>query len=82
MLLFPFVLFGKNLFEPVRLSRSDYLIHKGGVMKDDELLTARITPKSAHLPEIWRSLSRLTLLDGHCLHRLIFYLAAPLDSHC
>jgi hypothetical protein len=78
---FPFVLFGKNLFEPVRLSRSDCPVHKGGIMKDDELLTATITPKSAHLLETRRSLFRLTLLDCHSLHRLIFYLAAhPLFS--
>ena len=66
---FPFVLLGKNLFEPVRLSRSSCLVHECGIMKDDELLTATVTPKSAHLLEIWCSLSRLTLLDRHCFHR-------------
>jgi hypothetical protein len=45
-------------------------------MKDGELLSAIVTPKGTHLPEIRRSLSRLTLLDRHCLHRLSFYLFA------
>jgi hypothetical protein len=34
---FPFVLFGKNLFEPVRLSRGDCLVREGGIMKDSAL---------------------------------------------
>src|SRR2546423_11280869 len=66
----PFVLFDKNPFEPVRLARSGCLVHEGEIMKHDELLTASITPKGAHLHEIRRSLPRLTLLDRHCLHRL------------
>src|SRR5450755_4223327 len=45
-------------------------------MTDAELLAATVTPQSAHLLEIWCSLSRLTLLDRHCFHRLTFYLAA------
>ena len=50
-------------------------------MKDDELLTAPVTPKSAHLFEIWCPLSPLTLLDRYLFHRLTFYLAAyPLFS--
>jgi hypothetical protein len=78
---FPFVLFGKNLFEPVRLSRGDCLVREGGIMKDDELLTATITPKGAHLREMWCSLYRLTLLDRQSPHRLTFYLAVyPLFS--
>ena len=78
---FPFVLLGKNLFEPVRLSLSSCLICECGIMKDAELLTATVTPKSAHFFEIWCPLSPLTLLDRHCVHRLTFYLAAyPLFS--
>ena len=50
MFLFPFVLFGKDLFEPVRLSRGGCLVHKGGIVKDDELLTATVTPKSCPFP--------------------------------
>jgi hypothetical protein len=61
----PFVLFGKNLFEPVRLAHSGRPVHEGGIVKHDELLTASITPKGAHLGEIRRSLPRLTLLDCH-----------------
>jgi hypothetical protein len=72
---FSFVFFGQNLFEPERLTCSGWPVHKFEVMKDDELLTATITPKGAHFPEIWCALSRLTLLDRHCLHRLTFYLA-------
>ena len=45
-------------------------------MKEDELFAATVTSKSAHFPEIWCPLSRLTLLDRHCIHRLTFYLAA------
>ncbi len=74
-LLFPVVFLGKNLFEQVRLARSSSLVHERGIMPDDELLAAGITPKRAHLPEIWCSLSRLPLLDRHRFHRLTFYLA-------
>ena len=45
-------------------------------MKDDEILTADITPKRAHLHESWRLHSRLILLDCHCFHSLTLYLAA------
>ena len=51
---------------------------KAGIMKDNELLTAAVTPKRAHLLESWRPLSGLPLLDRHGIHRLIkftFYLA-------
>jgi hypothetical protein len=61
----PFVLFGKNLFEPVRLAHSCRPVHEGGIVKHDELLTATITPKGAHLREIRRSLSGLALPDCH-----------------
>ena len=73
---FPFVLLGKNLLEPVRLSLSSCLVCECGIMKDAELLTATVTPQSAHFFEIWCPLSPLTLLDRHCVHRLTFYLAA------
>ena len=74
MLPFSFVLFGKNFFEPVRLSLSGCLVPERGIMKHDELLAATVTPKSAHRFEIWCPLFRLTLLDRHCFHRLTFYL--------
>lgn len=74
MLPLPFVFLGKNLFEPERLSRGDALICEGGIMPEDKLLTASITAKRAHLPEMRRSLSHLTLLDRHRFHRLTFYL--------
>jgi len=77
---FPFVLLGKNFFQPVRLPLSDFLVHEGGVLKHDELLAATFTAKSAHLPESWRLLSGLPLLDRHCLHRLTFYPAAYLTA--
>ena len=75
MLPLPLVLVDENPFEPVCLARSHCLVHEGGIMKYDELLPATVTPKGAHFPETWRSLSRLTFLDRHCLHRLPFYLA-------
>lgn len=76
VLAFTIVFFSKNLFKPLRLSRSNCLVHNGGIMKDDELLPATITPKSAHGVEIWCSLSRLTLLDRHGFHLLPLYLSA------
>ncbi len=76
MLPFPFVVVGENLFEPVCLDRSHCSVYEGGIMKHEELLPATVTPKGAHFPEIWRSLSRLTFLDRYCLHRLTFYRAA------
>jgi hypothetical protein len=50
---FPFVLLGKNLFQPVRLPLRDFLVHEGGVMKHDELLAATVTAKSSHFLECW-----------------------------
>src|SRR5256885_16797704 len=71
----PFVFLGKNLFEPSRLSLRRFLVRHCGVMKDDELLSATVTPKRTHLLESGCPLSRLTLFERHCFHRLIFYLA-------
>ena len=51
MLPFPFVFLGKNLFEPLRLSFRRFLVRDCGIMKDDELLAATVTPKRAHLLE-------------------------------
>jgi hypothetical protein len=45
---FAFVLLGKNLFEPVRLSLSASLVHDCGIVEDDKFLAAAVTPKSAH----------------------------------
>jgi hypothetical protein len=45
----PFVLFGKNLFEPVRLAHRSCPVHEGRIVKHDEFVTANITPKCAHL---------------------------------
>jgi hypothetical protein len=72
----PFVLFGENLFQPVRLTRRRTVVNKDGIVKNGELLTATVAPQSAHLLEFWCALSRLTLLDRHRFHRMIFYLAA------
>ena len=66
-----FVLLRKNLFKPVCLSLSHCLVHEGRMVKDNELLTTAVTPKSTHFFESWCPLSRLTLLDRHCLHGLI-----------
>jgi hypothetical protein len=70
----PFVFLGKNLFEPSRLSLRRILVRRCGVMKDDELLAAAVTPKRTHLLESGCPHSRLTLFERHCFHRLIFYL--------
>jgi len=73
----PFVFLGKNLFEPSRLSLRRFPVRNCGVMKDDELLAATVTPKRTHLLEGGCSLPHLTLFERHCLHpfhRLIFYL--------
>jgi hypothetical protein len=76
VLLFPFVLLGKNPFQPVRLPLGDRFVCEGGVMKHGELLAATFTAKGAHFLESRGPLSGLTVLDRHCLHRLRFYPAA------
>jgi hypothetical protein len=86
VLAFTIVLFSQNLFQPLRLPPSNCLVHNAGIMKDDEFLSATVTPKSAHCFEIWRSLFRLALLDRHCLHLLPLYLCAgclflPLEQY-
>jgi hypothetical protein len=47
----PFVFLGKNLLESVRLSLGRFPVHEYGVMKDNKLLAASVTPKRAHLFE-------------------------------
>ena len=68
---FPFVLLGKNLFEPMRLTLSDCLIHKCRIVEDDKSLTAIVAAKSTHLCKGGRTLSRLTFLYSYCSHRLL-----------
>jgi hypothetical protein len=53
MLALPFVFLRKNLFEPGCLPLRCSLVHERGVMKDEKLLSATVTPKSAHLFESW-----------------------------
>ena len=65
---FPLVFLGKNLFEPLRLSVRCFLIGESGVLQDDELFAATVTPKRTHFPEFRCPLSGLTSLDGHCFH--------------
>jgi hypothetical protein len=72
----PFVLLGKNPFQPVRLPLGDRFVHEGRVMKHGELLAATFTAKDAHFLESRCPLSGLTVLDRHCPHRLTFYPAA------
>ena len=50
-----FVLFGKNLFQPERLSLGGGPVDGWGIVKDDELLTTTVTAKSAHF---WQSGAR------------------------
>ena len=68
MLPFPFVFFSQNLFEPLRLSICRLLIGEIGVLQDDELFAATVTPKRTHFPEFRCPISGLTSLDGHCFH--------------
>src|SRR5438309_2143045 len=59
--------FGKDLFEPVCLFFSDPFVHELGLMTDDELLAASLTPDGTHLLEASRFLLLLALLDRYCL---------------
>ena len=71
--LFPLVLFGKNLFEPMRLTVSDRLIHERARMTDDEVFAAYVAPQDPHRLKISsRLVSRLLFLYCHCLHLLDF----------
>ena len=65
---FPFVFLGKNLFQPMRLSLRSLVIHERGILEDNELFAATVTPKRAHFRERWCALSCLTLFDRHCFH--------------
>ena len=72
------VLVGKNFFEPARLPFGGSFVHKSGIVKNDKLLAASVTAKSPHFVEVGGPLSRLTLLDRHCLHAQTFYLSSPI----
>ena len=74
--LFSLVFLGKNLLKPLGLSLRHFLIHTRGVLKDNEILAADVTPKRAHFHESWCLHSRLILLDRYCFHSLTLYLAA------
>ena len=65
---FPFVFLGKNLFKPVCLSLRRFLVNDCGVLKQDELLAAVVTPKRAHFLETGCSLFGLPFPDRHCFH--------------
>ena len=73
---FSLVFLGKNLLKPPGLSLRRFLIHTSGIMKDDEILAANITPKRAHFHESWCLHPRLILLDRYCFHSVTLYLAA------
>jgi hypothetical protein len=73
VLLFPLVLFSKNLFEPVRLTVSDRPIYERGRMTDDEVFAAYVAPQDPHRLKISsRLVSCLVFLYCHCLHLLGF----------
>jgi hypothetical protein len=79
--LFPLVFFRKDLFDPMRLLRSDPPIRERGLVSNDELL-----PQPSHrtTPISWRPVlfSRpLTRLYGDCPHLLTFSSLAPRRSH-
>jgi hypothetical protein len=71
----PFVLFDKNLFEPVRLARSGCLVHEGEIMKHDELLTASITPKGVLLSSC--SLKGFLDVISNTVHALLTLMLIP-----
>jgi hypothetical protein len=54
---------GQNLFEPVCLSRSVFLVSQARIVENSKLLTAAVTPKSSHIPHFGRSFSCLPLFD-------------------
>jgi hypothetical protein len=69
MFFIAFVLFGKNLFEPLCLLRRSPIIRGGVGMTDRELLATRITPERAHfLKTLSRFLSCLASSYCHCVH--------------
>jgi hypothetical protein len=59
------VLFCKDLFQPLCLLLRNPSIHRSGIVAQDELLTAAITPERRHLLQPSSFLSA-TLLYGHC----------------
>jgi hypothetical protein len=62
------VLLSKNLFEPMCLFLSEPLIGERGMMNDEELLAAAITPEHSHFLETRRFLLAQTILYCDCPH--------------
>jgi hypothetical protein len=62
------MLFREYLFQPMRLLVSDPLIGGRGLVSDDELFTATVTPEGTHVLESRGLLSALPLLNCHCPH--------------
>jgi len=65
---FLLVLFGEDLFEPLRLSLGGGRVHEGRVMQDGKFFAAAIAAKSTHLLEVGPPIPRLPLLDRYCSH--------------
>jgi hypothetical protein len=68
---FPFVLLGKNLFQPVRLPLCNCFVHESWIVKNNELLAAmRATPDRS-----LKSLSSfLDVLFALAFFRIVEYL--------
>jgi hypothetical protein len=57
------VLFGKDLFQPLRLLFSNLPIHRRGIVAYKELLATTVTPEGSHF------------LQTVCLSRLVLFIA-------
>jgi hypothetical protein len=68
MLLIPLMLFREDFFKPTRLVSRNPFISQRGLMPDNELLGATVTPKRAHFSQTGGFLSGLPLLYCQCIH--------------
>jgi hypothetical protein len=64
------VLFGKNPFQPLCLFFCNPLIYPCGIVADEELFAAKITPESSHL------LETCCLLSATLLYRYRYHLCS------
>jgi hypothetical protein len=58
------VFVGQYLLQPLSLAGCCLLVCQPWIMENRKFLSAAITPKSSHIAQVGRSLSRLPLLDG------------------
>ena len=58
------VFVGQYLLQPLSLAGCCLLVCQPWIMENRKFLSAAFTPKSSHIAQVGRSLSRLPLLDG------------------